>query len=148
MTAPETPKAGKDFIGVGVGGVILRDNKILLLLRTRPPEVGSWSIPGGKVDFGETIEAALVREIKEELNVDSEVITLLAVTNHILPDEQVHWVSPPFLVKIIGEPTNLEPEKHKDMQWFAVDDLPENLTMTTKEALKAFKVWAKDHPFS
>jgi 8-oxo-dGTP diphosphatase len=141
-------KPGKDFIGVGAGAVILRDNKILLLLRTRSPEAGSWSIPGGKVEFGEKIETALVREVKEEIGVDSEVVALLGITNHILPEEKVHWLSPPFLVRIHGEPINVEPDKHKDMKWFDVDDLPKNLTMTASTALDVFREWSKHHDLS
>ena len=148
MTDKKDLKAGKDFIGVGVGAVILRDDKILLLLRSRPPEAGSWNIPGGKVEFGETIEAALIREVKEEIGVDSEVIALLGATNHILPEEKIHWLSPPFLVKIHGEPINNEPDKHTEMKWFDVDNLPENLTMTTSKALDAFKEWSKHHHLS
>lgn len=53
---------GKDFIGVGVGAIILNENnEILLLLRERPPEAGCWSIPGGKVDLFETIEDSIKR---------------------------------------------------------------------------------------
>ena len=102
---------GVDYIGVGVGGVIINDsNKILLLLRKNDPEAGCWSIPGGSVEFGEKVEDALVREIYEELNIKVKIEKLLRVTNHIINDKKIHWVSPAYLVKIISKnPVNRNP---------------------------------------
>lgn len=134
-------KAGKDYIGVGVGAVILRDDKILLLLRNKSPEAGCWTIPGGKVEFGETVEAAILREVQEEIGVEAKIIAPLGVTNHILKEEGTHYVSPRFLVSIIGEPKNMEPQSHSEMKWFSINDLPENVTMTTQKALSAFLTW-------
>ena len=59
-------RPGKDYIGVGVGAVVLRDGRLLLLLRRKAPEAGCWSIPGGKVEFGETCAHAVLRELSEE----------------------------------------------------------------------------------
>lgn len=128
-----------DYIGVGVGAVLLNDNnEILLILRNRPPEAGCWSIPGGKVDFFENLEDAIIREVKEEINLDVEIVKLLGVTNHIISDEKCHWVAPNFLVKIKdGSLKNMEPEKHGGVKWFKLDSLPENITITTKNALKS-----------
>lgn len=134
-------KPGKDYIGVGVGAVILRDNKILLLLRNKAPEAGCWTIPGGKVEFGETVEAAILREVQEEVGTEAKIIAPLGVTNHILKEEGTHYVSPRFLVSIIGEPKNMEPMSHSEMKWFSIDALPENVTMTTQKALSAFLTW-------
>lgn len=123
---------------VGVGAVILNEaSEILLLKRLKSPEMYAWSIPGGKVDWMETIEDAIIREIYEELGVTITLIRLVGVTNHILPEEQAHWVAPTYLVKIAkGEPRNMEPNKHEAIGWFALDDLPEPLTLTTTSALR------------
>jgi len=121
---------------VGVGGVILRDNKVLLLLRKRPPEAGCWSLPGGRVEFMERVEDALVRELKEELGVEVEVESLLCVTNHIVPADNAHWVSPVYLVRTVsGEPRNLEPDKTEAIEWFPESGLPENLSIAARAAL-------------
>jgi 8-oxo-dGTP diphosphatase len=128
---------GKDYIGVGVGAIIFEQDQVLLVKRLKEPEAGCWSIPGGAVEFGETIEDAIKRELKEELSIDSEIITLLGVTNHILPQAGTHWVSPVFLVKIIsGTPQNMEENKHSDLRWFEISCLPDNITLTTKSAVK------------
>lgn len=128
---------GKDYIGVGVGSVIKNSSgEILLLLRNKEPEKGCWSIPGGKVEMFETLEEAIKREVKEEVNVDIEIIKLITVTNHIISEEQTHWVAPTFLAKIIdGQVKNVEPQKHLDLKWFNINSLPENITITTKNAI-------------
>ncbi|KGM96191.1 DNA mismatch repair protein MutT [Clostridium novyi A str. 4552] len=128
---------GKDYIGVGVGAVIKNNRgEVLLLLRNKEPEKGCWSIPGGKVEMFENIEDAIKREVKEEVDVDVEIIKLLTVTNHIISKEKTHWVAPTFLVKIInGQVKNVEPQKHQDLKWFSINNLPENITITTKNAI-------------
>jgi 8-oxo-dGTP diphosphatase len=128
---------GKDYIGVGVGAMITRQDEVLLLERVKEPEAGYWSIQGGAVEFGEPIEEAVRREVAEELGVNCEIITLLGVTNHILPEQAIHWVSPVFWVKIAaGHPYNREPDKHRDLRWFSLTHLPDRLTLTTQQALR------------
>ncbi|MGE7694020.1 NUDIX domain-containing protein [Lysinibacillus sp. NPDC094177] len=127
---------------VGVGAVILDNaNKILLVLRKKAPEAGCWSLPGGKVDYMETIENAIIREIKEELGVDIEITQLVCVTNHIIQSEDVHYVAPTFTARITnGEVQNREPHALEKVQWFSINDIPENITMTTEYALKQLKL--------
>lgn len=133
-------KKGRDYIGVGVGAVIINDNEeILLLLRKKSPESGRWTIPGGSVEFGERVEDAIIREVNEELGIDVEVIKLLRVTNHIVKEEGQHWISPAFLVKhVSGTPVNKEPESHSEINWFSIHSLPDNVTITTSLALKSY----------
>lgn len=69
-----------------VGAVILRGQDILLIRRARPPFEGHWSIPGGKLAFGEPLEAALKREIREETGVEVAVLGLIDVFE-ALPDK-------------------------------------------------------------
>ena len=137
-------KPGRDYIGVGVGAVVIRDRRILLLLRKKSPEAGCWSIPGGKVEFMETCEHAILRELEEETGLKGEIITLLGVTNHILVKERGHFVAPSFLVTANGEPENREPGSHDGIRWFSLDDLPENITMTTRCALEKYYQYLKN----
>lgn len=129
---------GKDYIGVGVGAVILNDDfEILLLKRSRNPEIGKWSIPGGKIDFMEEAEDAIVREVEEELGIKVQVKMLLGVSSHIIKEENEHWLAPAYLVKITeGVPRNVEPEKHEEIRWFSINDLPKELTITAEKAVK------------
>lgn len=62
---------------------------------------------------------ALVRELKEEVGVGVEVDSLVCVTNPIVSAENVHWVSPVYLVRVVSEDVrNLEPEKSAAVEWF------------------------------
>lgn len=135
---------GKDHIGVGVGALIFNDEgHLLLALRGKKAknEQGKWEIPGGSVEFGETIEEALKREIKEELDIEIEVTEMLQLCNHIIPDEDQHWVSPTYICKITeGEPKIMEPEKCDEVGWFSLEDaekLP--LSIVTKQDIAILK---------
>lgn len=133
-------KIGKDYIGVGVGAFILNDNNELLLQkRAVPAEKGYWCIPGGRLEMFELLEDAVVRETKEETDLDVEVVKLMGICNHIITNENAHWVSARYLCKIkSGTPKIMEPDKATDMGWFALDKLPEKLTITTREAVEDY----------
>jgi ADP-ribose pyrophosphatase len=124
---------------VGVGGMVLQDRKVLLLLRKRPPEAGTWSLPGGRVEFGERLEDAVVRELREELGITVDVESLVCVTNHIVPEENVHWVAAAYRVRLVsGVPQNLEPGKTAAIEWFPLSNLPENLSNRATTALDVY----------
>jgi len=135
-------KRGKDYIGVGCGAFITKDKgrSLLLLRRKKPPEAGYWSIPGGAVEFGETFEQAVIREVAEETGLIIEIEGLLALTDHILPDEGLHWITPQYLAVVVGgELRNIEPEKQDALEWFDINKLPEKLTMPTLNALRRYQ---------
>ena len=91
-------------------------------------------------EFGETVRDAIVREIKEELGVKIELVSYLCFTDQILKDESQHWVAISYLAKIVrGAPINLEPDKHSDMRWFSLDNLPEELSITTLDSTRSYK---------
>lgn len=129
-------KPGIDFPGVGVGLAILRDGKLLLYKRMRPPEVGYWNIVGGKVDVLEPSELAAKREAEEETGLSIGKIEFVCVTEQIVDADRQHWVS--LLYKtddVTGEAQLTEPDKLSDFGWFALDDLPEPLSVFTKPVL-------------
>jgi 8-oxo-dGTP diphosphatase len=138
------PKRGTDFIGVGVGALIQdAEGKILLAKRGAKAknERGTWEVPGGGVEFGETLIEGLQREMKEELNIEIEVIDMVQVCDHILPDEKQHWVSPTYRCRIIGgTPTIMEPQKCDEIGWFTLEEaskLP--LSKITKQDIEHLK---------
>ena len=125
---------------VGVGGIVLQDGKVLLLLRKNAPEAGSWSLPGGRVEFKERLEDAVVRELREELGITVEVESLVCVVNHIVPEENAHWVAPAYRVRVVsGVPMNVEPEKTAAIEWFLMSNLPVNLSSSARSALAALR---------
>jgi ADP-ribose pyrophosphatase YjhB (NUDIX family) len=126
-------KPGKDYIGLGVGAIIHDGaGRVLLLKRAGSLDasrstVGLWSNPGGEVEFGERVEAAAVREAREELGVEVEIEQMIGCTDQILPRSRVHWHLVAFLTRIVrGQPRIMEPEKSEDLSWFDVRALPEN----------------------
>ena len=126
---------------VGVGILIVDERgRVLLTLRKRPPEAGCWSIVGGKVEYLETLEQSAVREAREEVGLDISLDGLLCVTDHLLPEEGQHWVSPAYLGRVLtGEAKNCEPQKTSEVRWFAPAELPPNLTMTARNAINAYR---------
>jgi 8-oxo-dGTP diphosphatase len=125
---------------VGVGVLVLdAQDRALLTLRKRAPEAGYWSILGGRVDFLEKLEHCAVREALEEAGVQVQLVRLLCVTDHVLPEENQHWVAPAYLGRVVsGKVRNCEPDKTQEVKWFALDSLPENLTMTARNAISAY----------
>lgn len=135
-------KRGIDYIGVGVGAIIVDRVGRIFLARRGPKaknEQGLWEFPGGSVEFGETLAAALQREMYEEYGIEISVGELLDVVDHILPREQQHWVSPTFICEIVaGESQIREPEKCTEIGWFKVDQVPSELTQITRLNLEHY----------
>lgn len=137
-------KKGVDYIGVGVGAVILNKNGKVFLARRGAQarnERHKWEFPGGAVEFGETLEEAVVREVNEEYGVVIAVLQLLDVVNHIILEEKQHWVSPTFLCSHNGGTARIrEPHKCEEIRWFAMDEIPENeLTIASKKSLESLR---------
>ena len=73
---------------VGVGAVIFRGGEVLLVRRGQEPAKGSWSLPGGLVELGEGLEAALVREVMEETGLFVKVLGITAVLERVYRDAE------------------------------------------------------------
>ncbi len=135
-------KRGVDYIGVGVGAILVDDRGRLFLARRGPGaknERGLWEFPGGSVELGERLAEALQREMREEYGVEIAVGELVDVVDHILPAEGQHWVSPTYLCKITsGEPRILEPSKCTEIGWFDPQAVPGDLTVITRENLEHY----------
>jgi mutator protein MutT len=136
-------KRGVDYIGVGVGAIIVDGQGRLFLARRGPKaknERGLWEFPGGSVEFGEKLAEALQREMREEYGIEIAVGDLLDVVDHILPEEGQHWVSPTFICTVAGgEPAIREPDKCAEIGWFKLDEIPADLTQITRENLAHYR---------
>ena len=118
----------------GCGAAILRDSKLLLVKRKRPPETNYW-VPGGKVDWLEPVVAAVAREIAEELGLAIRRSASLCVVDQIDGEHEEHWLAPICLVEdAVGEPRVLEPAALAGYGWFPLDELPAPLTRATQVA--------------
>ncbi len=85
---------------VGVGVVLVEDGRILLVERGHEPSKGLWAVPGGKVDLGETLRDAAVREVAEETGLEVEIGEVIWVGEHI--SEHGHIVLIDFLGSVVG----------------------------------------------
>lgn len=137
-------KRGIDFIGVGVGAAIFnKERRLLITLRGKNAknERGKWEIPGGSVEYGETFEQALKREMREEHAVEIKIIELLGICDHIIPEEHQHWVSPTYICILTkGEPKINEPNKCKRIGWFTPEEAKKlELSIVTQYDLKLLK---------
>lgn len=117
--------------GVGVGVMILKENKVLLGKRHTNPQKasselhgeGSWTMPGGKLHFREELEEAAVREVLEETGIKIKSIELISVSNDKTGDS--HFVTIGFLcTDFEGEPKIMEPDEITQWGWFALNNLP------------------------
>ncbi len=138
-------KPGIDYIGVSVGAIIFNDEgKILLCKRSQNAknERGCWEAPGGAVEFGETLEHAIVREIKEELGVELKLLKQMPAANHIIPAEHQHWIPSAFISRIKDgkKPKIMEPDKCDEIGWFPLDNLPSLLSIITKIDVDRYKM--------
>lgn len=130
-------------VRVGVGLYILNENNQLLLgLRKSPHGNGTWCPPGGHLEFGESFEQAAVRETSEEtgIAIAPETVKIANFTNDIYRHENKHYVTIQLTTRIKNaEPRVMEPDKCREWKWFDLNNLPENLFLSSANFLK-------DHP--
>jgi len=108
---------------LAVSGAIFRDNKVLLVRRARSPGKGFYSFPGGRVEFGESLHAALHREVDEETGLRIEILGL-AGWREVLPGAGAggHYLIMSFAARWTARDPVLNDE-HDDFKWLAPDGL-------------------------
>ena len=132
-------------IKTGIGVLILDGNKVLLGHRSVNAkdtggiyEPDTWTLPGGKQEYDETILECAAREVKEETNLDIDDLEVYGADDDIQPNK--HFVT--LYVKALkysGELKVMEPEKQDKWEWYDLDELPDNLYSPSRKALKLYK---------
>ncbi len=110
---------------VAVGGVTVRDGHVLLIRRGQPPRRGGWQIPGGKVELGETLREALVREMSEETALVVEPLEILTVADRIERDDDsvsYHFVIVDYLCRWVAGEARAGSDA-LEVAWVTGDDL-------------------------
>ena len=133
---------------LAVGGIVFNNQKqILLIQRNQPPAMGFWSIPGGKLEAGESLAEACQREIKEETGLDTGIKNIVAVVQRRI--EGFHYVIIDYLALLVNQ-ENSQPVAQSDVsdaRWVNLEhlvdyDLVEGLADII---LRTYKVFKGDH---
>ncbi|ACX72250.1 NUDIX hydrolase [Methanocaldococcus vulcanius M7] len=124
---------------VAVDGIIEQDDKILLIKRKNPPFKGYFAIPGGFVECGETVENAVIREIKEETGLITEIIDLLGVYSSPTRDPRGHVISITYILKVVGGKLKAGDDA-KEAEFFDLNALPE-LAFDHERIIKDYLRW-------
>lgn len=129
-------------IGVGVGVMILNNKKILLGQRHPDPKKaksafhgeGTWTMPGGKLHFGESFEEAAAREVFEEtgIAIKPQELKVIAVNNDRIAD--AHFITIGLLYEgVVEKPKVMEPDVITRWGWFTLDNLPQPIFPLSQE---------------
>jgi 8-oxo-dGTP diphosphatase len=105
---------------VCVGAVALAGSRLLLVRRGRGSSVGLWSVPGGRVEPGESLRTAVVRELLEETGLTGECGRLVGVAERI--GEHAHYVILDYTVRIIGEVEPRAGDDADEAAWFTWEE--------------------------
>ena len=133
--------------GIGVGIMILKNNKVLLGRRHSDPQKaaselhgqGTWTMPGGKLHFKEHLKDAAQREVLEETGIkaNKEKLKIINISNDIVED--AHFVTIGFLCQDFkGEPKVMEPDEIVEWRWFDLNNLPSPIYFPSEKILKKF----------
>jgi 8-oxo-dGTP diphosphatase len=111
---------------VGIGVIIINNGKVLMGKRKGAHGSGTWSFPGGNLEFGESPAECAAREVLEETGLRATNIRFGAMTNDFFETEQKHYITLFMLADYVnGTPQVLEPHKCESWDWFAWDAMPQ-----------------------
>ncbi|OGH10515.1 MAG: hypothetical protein A2857_04385 [Candidatus Levybacteria bacterium RIFCSPHIGHO2_01_FULL_36_15] len=120
-------------------GLIIDNGKILLGLRDLEPDRGKWALFGGFLDWNETIEEAILREIKEEAGVNTEIVRLLGIYSDPDRSQKEQNVSVAYVLKINTDDKLIpQPGEIKELKWFNLDDLPGVIAFDHREMINDY----------
>ncbi|AHF05853.1 NUDIX domain-containing protein [Desulfitobacterium metallireducens] len=104
---------------LGVGGIVWRENKVLLVQRAQNPGKGNWTIPGGFVDQRERISEAIVRELQEETGLETEPVSLIALRDRPGNKHDLYMV---FILRYIAGELQPELEEVSQIGFFTIEE--------------------------
>lgn len=133
--------ASTDSPSVMVDAILERENRILLVKRKKDPFKGKWSLPGGKVDLGETLEAAVKRELFEETSLTIIPTDILGAYSDPKRDPRGHRITVTFIANVSGGEAKGSDDA-ESAQWFPINDIPD-LGFDHNKILNDYRQWRK-----
>lgn len=126
---------------IGVGIFVRKDGKFLMLKRAGSHGTGSYSLPGGHLEFNETPEECAIRGVYEETGVKIKNVSFAGITNDIFDKEGKHYITL-FMESEWheGEPSIIEPEKCPEVLWVDPSKLPSPLFLPLQNYLDGKKL--------
>jgi len=119
---------------VGVAAIILRNGRVLVGLRNGTHDTGTWGLPGGYLEFGETPETCVAREVLEETGLRVTATQRASYTNNLFVEEGKHTITLFLVVQVAaGEPRCCEPEKCAAWEWHSWNKLPSPLFLPLQQ---------------
>ncbi|MFH1714015.1 MAG: NUDIX domain-containing protein [Candidatus Nealsonbacteria bacterium] len=131
--------------GIGFGVMVLKDNRVLLGKRHDDPEKassllhgeGSWTMPGGKLDFQEGLMEGARREMLEETGIKANILRIISISNDKVFDN--HFVTIGFVCDDFeGEPKAMEPDEITKWDWFDLNDIPDPMFPPSQKIIKNY----------
>lgn len=124
------------LVRVGMGVFVFHKGKFAMLKRQGAHGEGTWSVPGGHIEYSESFEQTAKREVKEELAIEITDVRFGAVTNDYFAEEDKHYVTVWMLANWhSGTIINNEPDKSTAVGWFTFDSLPHPLFLPWQQLL-------------
>ena len=124
-------------VQVGVGVFVNRNGKILVGKRKGSHGTGTWALPGGHLEPGESFETCCKREVLEETGLVVENISPMVFTNDVFHDEGLHYITLFFMGEYeSGEAIVAEPLHCEEWRWVSLDQIPQPIFLPLRNALK------------
>ena len=124
---------------IGINVFVVRNKKLLLGKRKNVYGAGTWGLPGGHLEYGESMKGAAARELKEEVDLNANNLRLTGLVNDVREDE--HYLQIGFLAEDVEEkePILNEPERCYEWRWFDLDNLPQEIFPGHIKQIQLFK---------
>jgi 8-oxo-dGTP diphosphatase len=124
----------------GVGAVVFKEEKLLMVKRAKEPNKGMWSIPGGAIELGETVFEAARREVREECSIEVEIERVLDAADNIVRDERghinYHYTIIDLIAKYIGGEIRAQSDA-EECGWFKPEEIVDmDITPTLRAMLE------------
>ncbi len=134
----ELAEKSRPLIGVGV--MVFKDGKVLIGKRKSEMGRGSYIFPGGHLEYMESFDSCVRREVLEESGLDSKAIYLPARVYNLKEYDPKHYIDLSFAADwVSGEPKVLEPEKNESWRWYDLENLPSPLFAGMSSTIESYK---------